>query len=438
MVKGIVLSVLAVAVVIFFITKFVKKFKLTKKYITTLFQKVFPKIAFNDESIIIESFEPQQMKTENYINDKYYYQINAKDNSGKQYLFEGCIYDPSADYAEEQFEAEQKKSRPKDESMNSTGAGLATSTHSAGIEMAQGMLRDQAKLEKEGRVIEVRTKKFAIDVEITKKINEYSNIVPKIYFFDEKKNFVLTEFCGLTLLKDVLVNIEDTQKLDLIKTITIQLAHAHNAFKNVSLLVPSRRAMQAEDFRKMLHSGLKQLVKAKLLSEAQINDLLNEYYSTAVWLGDNFERNIRFKSLTPYEMFVNDNNPVIRNWSDYDTSSDMTNLIDLLKDPIVDLSIEQEEEFVKLYRQTRFGDKNYEQIIKQYHLNSCHILTVQLCYMILYIKSKLQSNVDTDVLVNWDQEHFDRLFSNALNTWSLYEESRDYAAKLKEVFDSIA
>lgn len=432
MLWGVAISVVLLGAVLVFMFSTATKLKVSKAYVKRIISKLMPEKSFANDSIEIEPLLFNELPGEEQIESRFCYHIKAVADDGQAYEFEARIFDPAAEYDEVLYKEQQKSARPQEESMNSSGTGMGTTTHAAGIETAQSMLRDQAKMEREDQLIQKNIKKFRIDLEIVKKLNQFSSLLPKIHFYDPKKHFVLSEYAGSVNLKDSLADIDTAAKQELMTAIVTELAHIHNAFDQVSVLLPARKPMTAEDYRKLLRQGLKQLVKANLLTEHQVSELVNEYYPVASWLGEHFSGNIRFRGLTPYDIHVVDNKPYIRNWEGIDTSSTMTNLLELLKDPITDISEEQEALLLERYNQVRF-DASLEQTVKLYHLTSCHLLTIQLCYMMLYIKRRAEKGIEDDILINWDQQHFDMLFDNAIVNWEKYDESRDYAHKIKKL-----
>lgn len=424
---------------IYFAIKTLTRFAVTGSFVKKELKAVWPDEVFEEANITIDEIQLSDIESQEKVREQMLFHIQARNSSGLVRNLELRSYDPAAEFEEEKYQQLTKNVRPKDDNMDASGAsGGIGGSHFAGIEHAQSLLRDQAKIEKEDRIIRARMQRIKIDLEISRKLAPLCTFIPDIYRFNEKRACVMTEYTGKQSLTSYLETASHEQKMAIYQQIMRDLATAHNNFGSVSLFLPRRPAMDSNAYRSLLEKGLSELKKINILNDEQISNLLNEYYLISEYLADHYEAKLYFSTFSPYAFYINDHRALIRDWSNYDTGQMWFNIVELLKDPVSDLNLVEEDQLVQTYLEALNSDFSYEEARKLYDLSSCHILTVQLCYMRIYLERVADLSIEEKrVLKNWDEAHFNMLLTTALTKWSQYEESKPYAELLSNIFTVI-
>ncbi|MFP4456345.1 MAG: hypothetical protein ACLFPS_01635 [Clostridia bacterium] len=436
---GYIITFMLIVAVIYYSYSLVNKIKIDKKYVLKILSKVFPDESFDIKNVSIERTGSIKHEDTDIV-EMAFYKVDAKSNKENTYSFELRRYNPEADIEAQEYSKFKKNAKAEDNVTESVLSGSPDAANTATIESAQSMLQEQSKREAEDKMIRARVLQHELGIKIARILSERSRLIPEVFYYDIVKYCTLIEYPGTQLLKDYLLNSDEDQKQQAVNKIINEIAKIHNTFNDISVYLPPRRDMEPEDFRGLLKTGLDSLYEARLISSQQRLELLNEYYTIGSFLSSNYLKNIKIEGVTPYKILVNKGNFFINEFYSYDMAPQLTNVVEFLKDPLI-YDLELEKEAIASYYNQINVDMDYQKFMKYYHLFSCHILTIQLLYMKLYFK-KIEEHRDEiedeeNILLNWDEKHFDMLYQDAKEKWQSFEESKFFIDKLDEIINAV-
>ncbi len=434
---GIVISLILVVVLIAYVYKLLNRVKVDKSFIKNALEKSYSEESFSTENISIKKIKGEVPEEE--VEEMARYRIKAKSSSDKEYDLVAQVYNPEAEIENQEYEKIQKEARAEDKAADSAMSGDPIAANTATIESAQSMMQDQNKREAEERLIRSNILKYELGLKIANNLSNKSRLIPEIVQYDSKKLCAIYEYIGEKPFVDHFNSLDEEAQEALVIKIVSDLAKIHNNFEYVRALLPPRRDMEAEDFRQLLRLGLDKIYEARLISANQMQEILNEYFTVAIYLTDPYYPNIKVQSLSPYKMVVKEQEIFMVEFDKFDIAPHLTSLVEFLKDPLIYSGKEREKEAIAAYYSMHKTDWSFEEFTKMYHLTSCHLLTVQLFFMKLFIKKVEEKGKDlhSSPLVNWDKEHLELLFNDAKEYWSNYDESKFYIEKLEEIFLSV-
>lgn len=436
---GYIIAIITILAVIYYTYTLVDKVKVSKNDILKILREAIREDSFKLENIKMKKIDEVKIEDSD-VSEITSYRIAALSSSEVNYDLEFKLYNPEADIEAEEYQAFKKSTKAQDNATDSILSGSPDSSGAATIESAQSMMQEQSEREAQDKLIKAKVLKHELGIKVARILSEKSHLIPEIYFYDRKKIGTLNEYPGDVLLKDYFLDANDEGKQQILNSVVNGLAKIHNTFDEIYVYLPPRRDMEPEDFRNILKLGLDNLYEARILSLQQKQELLNEYYTIGLYLSDGYLKNIKLNDFTPYKIRVNKDKIYVNDFYTFDTAPQLTNVVEFIKDPII-YSQEREKEALASYFNLYDSNLDYQDFIKYYHLFSCHILTVQLFFMKLFIKKteNLKDEVeDTEgLLVNWNQDHFDLLYNDAKEVWSQYEESRHFVEKLEEIMGQL-
>lgn len=425
------------ALAAWYILSVFSKFRITSGYLLRLYQLSFPEEQFSADKIsFVEIGDEKDLESEYKVYHRY--ETKAEAANGKQHIAELTIYNPRAELEEKEYKAFTKSARQTDDQVtDSIMSGTPDSPGTAAVDSARNMLQEQHQRELEDKIYLANVLKHEISRIIAMKLADVTDIVPRVYYFDKKKLATFHQSYGTEKLRDHWRNFSDQEKLEAVNKLASGLAKVQSNYSEVKSLLPLRKDMTADDFRNILQIGLEEIYGHKLITFHQVRDLAGEYFLIGNYLSQNYQLNIKFNRCVAGNVFWRHNQPLIGDFDNFDTGPYPANLTEFLKDPVV-YAPELEKEALAIYYNILKPTEDYAEFIKYYHLYSCHILTVQLLYMRLYLQQEAKGLVTEEArLENWDEEHYQLLLDNSLPIWKTYPESEAFALKLEDVLNSV-
>ncbi|MBT9176747.1 MAG: hypothetical protein DDT20_01069 [Firmicutes bacterium] len=247
-------------------------------------------------------------------------------------------------------EQQQKPLMAEDFNVMQNPARLGGHSQDDAAKFKEDPLRE---LTAERKLIEQKTAQFDREVEQLRCLNSCGNLFPRLIAYDRAQHIAILTPVGGKRLDTALHESPPDARLQLLQDVLVRLAVFHASSGSLPLDLPSKGNHTEQVIRAQLANALPSLVSASVLAEqADVSELL--VATAPIWsAGANFS-GIRLADPSPRALYVY--NGVVRplNYGQLRRDITLLDAIELLCDPAVPLTPEEEFDLFKHYLSARF------------------------------------------------------------------------------------
>lgn len=411
--------------------------RLSKGYLMRILTKCFPDRAIQKNTIKIERFPTPEATPE--TEDRVFYGVTARDQADNVVRLTVQAYYPRVAVDLKRLQEELEKTRPKDD-MSSGQMRLPTQTMSGAFTYTESRIENQKKAEEEEQEVNKRINRYEQGIEALEAVGKISELIPRLYFYDKRRLFTFVEYSGGEILKQKVYQADWLDKQKYLTKAVTELATTHECGKHlVGKLVPYYH----HNYKlviSLLETALGTLPKGGRPIESEaVRHLVELYKPVASFIDNQAEKGLKLSNCSPYNLFVFEETIRLRDWEGIRRDVIALDLAELLRDPVTGISLEQERQMLDVYCRRRSeldADFDSEVFRKEYDLvASIHSLN-QSGYVAQYLswerRTKAQGKKLDVEMPNWNLQGLRELLEKTIDTLTLYDESREFAAALKE------
>jgi aminoglycoside/choline kinase family phosphotransferase len=283
--------------------------------------------------------------------ERVYYNIEAQFSDGSKKLVLAQIVYPLEALQRER----ERKSRPgADPSMMEP---MSNPMSMQGGDYAERLKEDPFKdLTKEEQVVAAKTAAINQEVENLRKLNRLGVIFPRLIGHDPKKLITLTEGVGTRRLDDELHGIDQVGRRELLAKVVEDLAVFHDKGKDLASTFPPGAGHTEKKIREGLQNSLAnwELIGAPITQEQflEVLDAARPLLETT-----QAETGLRLVDSSPRGFYMHGNKPGRIAWEGVREDVSAFDVIELVCDPAVALSVDDELSLFNLYLQKRELDE---------------------------------------------------------------------------------
>lgn len=388
------------------------------------------------KSLKVKSLPPPEMTPE--LEDKAEFSLEIETSEGETLALLAQAYYPRTSSDLKKIEQQQKSGRPQEEEGELAYEGRTTGFGEQTL--LENTMRDQQSLEEEEKEVQVKLQRYEASIKALGDGYQVSKFIPKLHFYDKRKVIAFTEYIGNENLKAKIIDAPWELKKEYLSPIVTELAHTHVNGQEAQVKLPYYYTHSYELLMGLVEEALSRIPNAgRAIDMQQWGELLPLFTPIASFVDNQAEKGFKLSNCSPYNLIVSSQTTVLRDWEGVRRDVIALDLVELLRDPVTNISLEEEQELLQVYIETRkllqpsFDASNYN---KEYYLvaaaNSLSFAG-HIAEYLSWIRRREAQNEEIDIdIAHWDMAGLQLLLQKVVASLSKYQECKPFIDKFKD------